>query len=148
MPNAKSRGNALYFFPRSLERRDLRRAALFLWMMCVFAALSRSLVANESAFTVGCLRTDLTDSRRRRRTRELRMPVLRSRRSFFAACLVMGMKPSIPHSSLAGQGAKSYNKWDETGVLATSYTETIIHRVCCACVGFDGFGLPFFGAYS
>ncbi len=35
----------------NFDRRDLRRAALFLWMMCFFAARSRA------------LKTDLIDSR-------------------------------------------------------------------------------------
>lgn len=60
----------LYFFAKSFDSRDLRREALFLWMTCFLAALSRAEKASISDSAVlslrACLAAFLIFSRVRR----------------------------------------------------------------------------------
>jgi hypothetical protein len=87
-----------YFLVISFERRDLRRAALFLWITLRFAALSSAPNTLSNDFFVGLTRNDLMMLRSFVRTSIVCSVRLRSCRSFFEALAIIGIRSVVYHN--------------------------------------------------
>ena len=96
--------NSVYFFAMSLERRDLRRAALFWWITCIFTALSSVWNTTVNCFVDGVFLMSLTTLRTNARFVAVSTERFLSCLSFLSACAVIGIGESISEFALSGQG--------------------------------------------